>query len=167
MKIFEVLCDFDSSWLKASFIMIFVCLISWKLMMNEFQRATDALGRGLLIAIYLILVGVDKCMFYQTVKTQPKFDFGFYGSVLIPTVLFYVSLIAIALFFLRSLKYGFLSSMSLLQFIPGGYAIAVAEFAWAMAHGCPVGMFLGFISFVTVAWKGLAIPTDAPKEKTE
>ena len=168
MKMIEFLCNFDSGWLIASGIAIIGLLIAWKLIMNEFKSSTDKLGRGILLIVYLFLWICDKVLFYEALKRQPQFYFGFYGSVLIPTILFYLSLVAIIVFFLRSLTYGFFTSMSLLKFIPGGYAISAAQFAYAMAHGCPSCMFLAFVSFATVAWKGLAIPmNDEQKQKTE
>ena len=168
-KVIEVLYASDSYWAVASLCWMVLQLVMWKLAMREMRVGADKLVRGLLMFVYFLFFVIDKVLFVVAVRTQPSFDFGVYGSIIVPTILFYVFLFLTLVIGLRALTFGFCTPMSLLQFAPGMYGIALVQFMYAMGFSSPVGMFLGFVCFVTAGWKAISVPLESNvgKAKTD
>ena len=166
LKVIETLVDFESPWIYISFVTMLLCFIIWKIVMRQVAKKDNGSTVLVLMIVYGAAFIIEKALFIQTARRQPCFDFGFYGSVVIPTVSFYLFLVLTVFFAIRSLRFGFLSPMSLLQFVPGMYSITIVQFMYAMALSSPTGMLLAFISFILAGWKGVSIPSGV-KEKTE
>ena len=135
--------------------------------MREMGSGLGKTGRTVLFSLYFLVFILDKILFVAAVRTQPSFDFGLYGSVIVPTILFYFFIILTVGVGIRARSFGFLTPMSLLQFAPGMYGIALIQFMYAMGFSSPAGMILAFVSLIIAGWKAVAIPLECEIRKAK
>ena len=166
-KVIETLINITSPWLYLLVSLMAFSMILWKVIMWQVRKRSDRVSQIFMFVIYMAVFLGEKGMFILVARKQPCFDFGFYGSVVVPTVGFYLFLALTIIFAIRALRCSFLTPMSLLQFVPGMYFITIVQFMYAMALSSPTGMFMAFLAFIMAGWAGLSIPLEIERKEKQ
>lgn len=166
-KAFSLIFDISSPWLYLSAIWSLFQYILWRFIIGEVLRSDDPVFRQLLAGFYLLFSAADKALFILAVRGQPSFDFGFWASVAVPTILFYGSMVSALFFARKARRFGFGTVEMFWQFVPGMYSIAAAQVSFAMGYSAPTGVVMGLVAVIAAGWKAIAIRPDVNGDKTK
>lgn len=156
--------DFNSPWIWISFGMLFVNVFIWLFILLQVRNYSDLLGRVLLFIILVISTFVEKALYIQALRIQPKSYLKYEYGVFLPTIMFYCALLLYLIFaiigFCKSfMKVEFLRSFSISLLIS-----PFMELSFALAYGSAAGYFLSAMCLIANLIKELITVLFLPKQ---
>jgi hypothetical protein len=171
-EVFTAVFDLTSAWFYVSLAVSIISAVVWVFAIREIEHGPDLLGKIILVAIYAIVFMLDKTVFLHVIRVQPCLDFGLYGTIIVPTILFYVLLLILLIFVVRTIRAPSLNVSALRRAVPGLFCLAGMQIAWAFGSASPTGVLLAVFNFVMTRIESEFVPDEPPpppppKVKTE
>ncbi|OHT15541.1 hypothetical protein TRFO_02874 [Tritrichomonas foetus] len=169
MEILDLLFDYSSTWFWIVPTMMAFSFLVWFFLAREIRINSDMLSKILVLIIDIIVELLQVIVFIQAISKQPYFDFGFYWSILIPTVTFYISLVFFIIYTIKSLLNNPLTMRSLSIFVPCLYFETICLCSYSLAHSSPSGVVLSLVHFLISGFKALCVDktSDVNKIKSD
>lgn len=149
LALYEALFDFSTPLFYISLVIIMLNFPIWGILIHEMKCHENNPSSILIFAAYLILLVLQIAVYIQSLNQFPIFDCGFYFSILIPTILFYMSLLffffcLVKLFYHASFDINFLS-----DFMKSAFILSIFLLSIAMAYTSPSGILLCILFLIS------------------
>jgi hypothetical protein len=158
--------NFTSIWFYTPLLTSLILLISWYFMIQEFHNGHIQSGKIIRFLVFSIAFLLDKGIFCFVVRVQPSMDFGFYLTIVTSTVLFYLLLPLLIVFFVKFCQNGVITIKAATEFLYAVFVLSGMEIAYGLGNSSPAGVLLGIIRFFFVRFQDSMIPDRTlPKRK--
>lgn len=154
-SILDLMFDFSVPWFWITFVITIFLFLLWIFLIHEFRsiNSDDITSPVLALTIYLVTLALYAAVYIQSLKKEPAFDFGFYISVFIGTVLFYLSILFTIIFLIRSM----IKIKSTNQFLKNLMISLFFFVAWissySLAYSSPSGILLSIFQLIVCMWQ--------------
>jgi hypothetical protein len=142
----------------------------WRYLIHTLPRSKSRLFRFFLFLLYPFVSFLNLFCFSLSLRTFPYIDFGFYFSIAIPTVTFWISLLiftfgivktAIAVVFLTHKRFRLRSALR--AFWPFTIALLPMHTAFAAAYSSFAGIVASLAIVPLVGWQVYVLPEKKDK----
>jgi hypothetical protein len=137
-----------SGWTFTWVVMIFFTAGFWALISHELPLSKSRIRRAVLFLAYGGLLVLTLFTFRLTLRVTTYSDFGFAFSIVLPSIIFWLSLSILAFGFLKTVvilvrrRTRVRTFGALRAFLPYQLCFIAIHAAYASAYSCPVGLAL-------------------------
>ena len=114
--------------------------------------------RLIFFAIFIFLAIIEFFAFNQILRNCERYDFGFWLSIFLPTICFYVLFGRLIYGVYRSLRHKFLRNKSLRTFKKYHFCVPLIEMTFAFAYSSIIGIVASIINLTATYFVDMSIP---------